>query len=212
MPIFAALNFALFLLFCLMEAIIQLDQQVFEWINHDLHNYWMDLIMPYWRDKLTWAPLYLLAVVYLLWAFRLKGLVFILAVALTIGVSDQTSSELIKKNVKRVRPCNDLAFNDEVLLLVPCGGGYSFTSSHATNHFALAMFIALTFGARFRRIRLPLFLWAASIAFGQVYVGVHYPLDILAGAVVGMLIGYLMYQLYKKYIPPQLSVLAHPAN
>lgn len=190
-----------------MDTIIQLDQQVFEWINHDLHNYWLDAIMPYWRDKTTWIPLYLLAAGWLLWTFRLKGLVYILAVALTIAVADQTSSELIKKSIKRIRPCNDIEFKDQVELLVPCGGGFSFTSSHATNHFALAMFIALTLGRRYRRIRWPLFIWAATIAVGQVYVGVHYPLDITAGALTGVLIGFLMYKVYEKCIPPRLGIL-----
>ena len=82
-------------------------------------------------------------------------------------------------------------------LRVHCGGGYSFTSSHATNHFALATFLVIILGPFFKWIRIPIFLWAASIAFGQVYVGVHYPLDVLAGSIVGILLGILMTKFYQ---------------
>jgi undecaprenyl-diphosphatase len=184
-----------------MTSLLHFDQLAFEWINHDWHTYWLDAVMPVWRDKTTWFPLYALAAGWLGWRYRRNGLIFLVAVALTIVVADQTSSELIKKSVRRIRPCNDPSFRDQVELLVPCGNGYSFTSSHATNHFALAMFITMTLGRRFRRIRWPLFLWAATIALGQVYVGVHYPLDITAGALTGVLLGYLFSLAYRKWLP-----------
>lgn len=155
--------------------------------------------MPYWRDKSTWIPLYLLLAGFLCYHYRLKGLYFVLAVALTIGIADQISSEVIKKNIVRLRPCNDVAIKDQVQLLVPCGSGYSFTSSHAANHFAIATFIALTLGQIFRWMRWPLFLWAASIAYGQVYVGVHYPLDVLCGGLLGALVGWAIAKLYLRW-------------
>ena len=117
------------------------------------------------------------------------------------------SSELVKKTVRRIRPCNDPELQEEVKLLVSCGAGYSFTSSHATNHFAVAAFISMTLGLLYRWIRLPLFLWAASIAFGQVYVGVHYPLDVIGGGILGVLIGFIIARLYQQFerfsLPPK---------
>jgi len=108
----------------------------------------------------------------------------------TVGMADVVSSKLVKPAVQRVRPCNDVGLKFEVRELVHCGGGYSFTSSHATNHFAIATFLYLVLGGlRKKWIRWALLAWAASIAYGQVYVGVHYPLDVITGAVLGSLIG-----------------------
>ncbi|MCI5082900.1 MAG: phosphatase PAP2 family protein [Saprospiraceae bacterium] len=174
----------------MMETILQLDEQLFFIINNDWHNPFLDAIMPYWREKTTWIPLYIALAAFVIYRFRVKGLYFILAVALTVGVADTVSSKLIKKTVKRVRPCNDTEIKAQVDLLVGCGGGYSFTSSHATNHFAVAVFIINTLGLLFRRIRWPFLIWAATIALGQVYVGVHYPIDITVGAIIGSLIGW----------------------
>ena len=98
-----------------------------------------------------------------------------------------------------MRPCNDIIFQDTVELRVDCGGGYSFTSSHATNHFALAMFIIFTLGKKNRWIRWGLILWAGSIAYAQVYVGVHYPLDVFIGSLLGILIGTFVASFYGSF-------------
>lgn len=182
-----------------MNELLQLDQALFYWINNDWHTPWLDAIMPYWRDRNFWIPLYAVGVALVVWKYRMKSLYLLLAIAMTIAIADQTSSELIKKNVKRLRPCNDPEVKTQVDLLIPCGVGYSFTSSHAANHFALAAFLGFTVGRRYRRIRVPLYLWAASIALGQVYVGVHYPLDITMGALLGVLIGWAMSRMYLRW-------------
>lgn len=197
-----------------METLIELDQQVFEWINGEWTWSILDQIMPWWRDKKTWYPLYIFIIIFSVVKFRLKGLYFILAVVLSIGLADLCSSQLLKKNVKRLRPCNDLEFKEEVRLLVHCGRAYSFTSSHAANHFAIATFISLTLGLMYGWIKWPLMLWAGSIAYGQVYVGVHYPLDILVGSLIGILVGFLIAKLYlradKLKIDIQSNKLAGP--
>ena len=122
--------------------------------------------------------------------------------ALTVTISDTVSSKIIKKSVQRTRPCNDtnrlLEQGHEVKLLVPCGSGYSFPSSHATNHFAVAVFVIFTFAAHKKWSKWGLIAWASSIALGQVYVGVHYPLDIICGGVLGSIIGWRVAFLYKK--------------
>ncbi len=179
-----------------METLLQLDEQLFHLINHNWHHAALDAVMPYWRDKRVWIPLYLVIAGYCWYRFRVKGIYLVLALGLTVGIADNVSSQLIKKTVKRIRPCNDATLTQEVQLLVPCGSGYSFTSSHAVNHFAVATFLSMTLGLYHRRIRLPLFLWAASIAFGQVYVGVHYPLDVICGALLGSLLAYALARLY----------------
>lgn len=175
-----------------METLLELDETLFFMINEGWSNAWLDAIMPTWRDKYTWIPLY---VVFLVLAFirykPLKAGIFVLILAGVVGLSDQTSSQWIKKNVQRLRPCNTTELQEDINVLVPCGSGYSFTSSHATNHFAIATFIAFTLFVSLTWAKVLVFLWAASIALGQVYVGVHYPLDITAGAILGFLIGSL---------------------
>ena len=113
------------------------------------------------------------------------------------------SSKIIKKSVQRTRPCNDISRlseqGHEVKLLVPCGSGYSFPSSHATNHFAVAVFVIFTFANRKKWLKWGLIAWASSIALGQVYVGVHYPLDVLCGGLLGSFIGWGLAFFYKKY-------------
>lgn len=190
----------------MIETLLQLDQALFFWINNDLHNPVLDWLMPYWRSKYTWIPFYLLLLGFSIWKFKRRGLYFILGLGLTVAISDQLSSELVKKSVQRVRPCNDVSIKDDVALLVRCGGGYSFTSSHATNHFAVAVFLILTLAGRYKYMRGALLFWAATIALGQVYVGVHYPLDILGGALLGSLVGILVAFLFNKYIGLEKTV------
>jgi len=91
--------------------------------------------------------------------------------------------------IGRVRPCNDPVLSDIVRDLVQCGSGYSFPSTHATNHFAMAIFIAMTLGAKRPLLWLGCLLWAGSVSYAQIYVGVHYPLDIIGGALLGIMIG-----------------------
>lgn len=183
----------------MLDTLLQWDQWLFHVVNYDWHNGWLDAVMPYWREKKMWIPLYLIIGGFVFYRYRLKGLYFILAAVLTIAIADPLSSQLIKKNFQRDRPCREATLQQEVNLLIPCGGGYSFTSSHATNHFAIGVFLFLTIGNLIRTWRWLFLFWAASIAFGQVYVGVHYPLDVIAGGLVGSLIGWLVFRLYEHW-------------
>ncbi len=191
-----------------MTELIQLDQQIFDWINHGLQNAFLDGIMPFWREKRTWIPLYLALVLFLLVRYRLNGFLYILVVVAVVGLADTMSSKVVKPAVARERPCNEPGFKSTVSLKVDrCGVGKSFTSSHATNHFALASFWVFTLPFLGRWGKLLLWLWAASIAFGQVYVGVHYPFDVLGGTLLGLLIGITFTWLYR-IIPPKYRIEA----
>lgn len=182
-----------------METLIAWDQWLFGVINGHWHADFLDAIMPFWREKSTWIPLYL---VFLILGIRYWGkrcLGFGLGVLLCVTLADTVSSKIIKPTFKRDRPCRELTLQTEARVLIPCGGGYSFTSSHATNHFAIAIFVWFTLGVRSKWFRIPILLWAASIAWGQVYVGVHYPLDILAGAFLGSCIGYMVVLAFRRF-------------
>ncbi len=135
--------------------------------------------------------------------FGKRGWTWILFAIINVTLTDQVSSSLVKKMIERIRPCNEEALVGKMrLLLEHCSGGYSFTSSHATNHFGFAMFVFLTTKHIMGKWTRWLFIWAATISYGQVYVGVHYPLDVLAGSLLGMGIGALTAKYYNKKIGP----------
>ena len=180
-----------------MTSLIDIDYQLFHLINSGCQNAVFDWLLPILRDKHTWLPIYLFLFVFWVLNFGKKGLYFALAFALTVGMADATSSHLLKKTVRRLRPCQVLEQPDDMHLLVRCGSGYSFPSSHAANHFAMAVFLGLAFGKRWRWVKWASLFWATSIAFSQVYVGVHFPVDVAAGALLGSGVGYVFFRLSK---------------
>lgn len=177
---------------------IAIDEAIFRSINVNGHHIVLDYILPFIRNKYFWVPLYLFLISVIWINFPRKAIYFLLSMVLCIFLSDTISSEWVKKTVKRVRPCNQEVLAQEVKLLVHCGSGYSFPSSHATNHFALALFLIVGLGKIWPRIKIPLLIWAGLISFAQVYVGVHFPVDILAGAILGSFIGWAIARMYLK--------------
>lgn len=173
------------------EQIIQLDQDLFFAINHGLSNHFFDWLMPILRNRFTWTPLYLFIVIFLVRNYRKIGWLILIFMGVTFGFTDYFSSSVIKPAVERLRPCNEPEIKSEVRNIVDCGTGFSFPSSHAANHFAIAVFLILLFYNKWKWI-LPIGLfWAASISFAQIYVGVHYPIDVLSGALLGSIIAYV---------------------
>lgn len=177
--------------------IIQWDIALFEWVNDDLSSPLLDFVLPWMREPLFWLPLYLFIISFVFFNFRWKAYWFVLFLLLTVGSADMVSSRIIKKTVKRLRPCNTEHIH--VIERVHCGSGYSFTSSHATNHFAIATFLIMILGGLFRWIKPWLWTWAAIISFSQVYVGVHFPIDIVCGATIGIIIGWGWAILFNRY-------------
>lgn len=185
----------------MLQEIINLDKEIFLAINQGLSNPIFDWLLPILRNPFTWAPLYLFVIIFFIKNYGKIGILIVACTLLNFGISDGVSSHLIKKNVKRVRPCNDIEFKHEVNTRVRCGSGYSFTSSHATNHFAMAFFWIVLFRRKWKHTLWLSILWAASIAFSQIYVGVHYPLDVLCGAILGIIIGLSSGYLFKRFVP-----------
>ncbi len=175
-----------------MEALLTLDEQLYIFINQHLSNGLFDALLVPLRHKLCSIPLYLFVASVIFIQYRRKAWLVFLGIGLLIGTSDFVSSQLIKKTVKRDRPCHQVELTP--VIRIPCTYGYSFTSSHATNHMGQAMFYFLIFP--FFRWRMLFFVWAGMISFAQVYVGVHYPGDIIAGMMLGGLIGWLTYKAY----------------
>ena len=162
-----------------------MEASLFEFLNQDLANPFFDAVLPVYRDKLTWVPLYVLTA-YVIWSRYgwKRTLYLLLCIGLVIAVADQIAATVIKPWVGRLRPCATEALQTQVRILVSCGGKYGFPSNHATNHFAVATVLCLTVLHKWQW-RILWLLWALSISLAQVYVGKHFPADILAGALLG---------------------------
>jgi undecaprenyl-diphosphatase len=170
-----------------------LDQQLLLFLN-SIHSPFMDHVMYAISGKIIWVPLYLAILIYLGIKYKRKFLVILIFIILAATLADQTSV-LIKNIVHRLRPCQEPSISGLVHLVNgECGGLYSFVSSHATNSFDVALLSLLFIKKRWYSISIV--IWALVIGYSRIYLGVHYPGDVLCGSVLGALIGWSMYQLY----------------
>ena len=182
-----------------MNKLFQLDKHFFQLINGKWHNDLFDTLMPYIRNSITWIPLYLFLLVFTFSNFKKNTWWWLFFAAGTVIISNFISSDLIKENFLRLRPCNDPDLSGSIRVLVTYRPqSSSFTSSHATNHFAMAAFFYFTLKKKLGNWALLFFLWAISICYAQVYVGVHFPLDVISGAVIGFVFGYLSARSFNK--------------
>ncbi|GBD93954.1 undecaprenyl-diphosphatase BcrC [bacterium BMS3Abin05] len=184
---------------------VHLDTILFNLFNQTLANPVLDWIMPRLTNLNNWRlPLLLIWLALMFWGGR-KGRTAAILIILTIALSDQISSAVIKPFVHRIRPCHVIK---TVHLLVGCSGSFSFPSSHATNSMAAASL----FAGFYPKIRWYLYTLAGLIAFSRVYVGVHYPFDVITGAILGFLIGWLIVAGYKKFLKARIEILRENAN
>lgn len=177
-----------------------IDRKLFFLVNNGTANALSDAVMPFLREANLWIPLYLFMLVFAAVNFGARGWLWMLFVICAVGLCDLVSSHLIKAFVFRLRPCQNPDLADRIRVLANyCPHSSSFTSSHATNHFGLAMFFVSTL----RKYSGPwvnlFFIWAGIICYAQVYVGVHYPFDVCCGALLGCAIGYFMALFFNNY-------------
>ncbi|MGN7985712.1 phosphatase PAP2 family protein [Pedobacter sp. 22226] len=185
----------------MIESIQQFDVELFLKIHRGLSNSFFDWLMPLMRNRFFWSPLYLFIIVFCIKQYKKQGYYIIGMVLFTFAMGDLIASRVVKPWVSRVRPCNDMSLANDIIHRVPCGSGLSFPSAHATNHFAIAVFLICIFYSRWKPI-LPIGLfWAFIISFAQVYVGVHYPVDVTTGALLGITIGFICSRIFKKLQP-----------
>jgi undecaprenyl-diphosphatase len=161
--------------------------------------------MVFVSGKLSWLPLYIFLLYLIIRKFKWKSGLVLLFIGLLILAADQLSVHAFKNTFQRLRPCH----NEELKLLVhtvnTCGGQFGFVSSHAANSFALAVFVGLLLKRTYKYLPAILIIWGILIAYSRVYLGVHYPGDVLGGAILGAGIGwglYLAYQQIEKRIYP----------
>ena len=187
----------------MLDQLLALDRTTFIAINNGLANPFFDSICPWIRKQEIWYPVYAFFIFLLIKKYKVESWKIILAAALMIICTDQFSANLVKNTFMRLRPCAEPSLAGVTRHLIVSCNGYSFISAHATNHFALAVFMSF-FLKQIKFILPILIFWAFSIAFSQVYVGVHYPADVLTGALVGTLFGVSFSRYVHKYV--QLKV------
>ena len=181
------------------DAVKNMDYRLFAKMNGQWHNSFLDTVLPFIREPTLWVPLYFFLVIFALMNFKLKGWYWVLFFLINVTLSDYVSSTLIKGHLFRLRPCHDPLLLDHIRFLVSyCPVSSSFTSSHAANHFAAAMFIFTTFKKQVSPWWALLFLWAFAISYAQVYVGVHFPVDIFCGGIVGVILGYIPAKVFNR--------------
>ncbi len=181
-----------------MKEIIDFDKWLFLQINQKGTNKFLDWLMPALREPTNWIPLYIFLFLFVILCFGKKGWWLTLYAIIIVAITDSISSRIFKPLIGRLRPCNDPSFSSNVRLLVGCGNNGSFTSSHAANHFGLAMFLFLTFRSFIGNWAYVFFIWAAAISYAQVYVGVHYPIDVLGGTILGCIVGWIAGNIFQQ--------------
>ena len=174
--------------------LVRLDQQLLLYLNSLNSPFW-DQVMYAISGKFLWIPLYLAILIYLGYTYKRKFLVILLFIILGITIADQTSVHLFKNMFQRLRPCHEPALEGMVhLVRGECGGLYGFVSSHATNSFYVAVFSLLFIRRRWYTV--SIIIWALVVGYSRIYLGVHYPGDVICGSLLGALVGWFVYTLY----------------
>lgn len=179
-----------------MEELLELDRKIFLELNSSFRNPFVDQLMMFLSTTSAWIPLYLFLLYLLIRNYKKQTWIVLLAVALTILLADQVTSSIMKPFFERLRPSHEPSLAEQVYIVNKYRGGrFGFASSHAANTFGIAtlMFLLLK---NFRPWIALLFLWAIGVGYTRIYLGVHYPGDILAGYLIGFLSALASYYLF----------------
>lgn len=180
-----------------METITNIDSDLFLFLN-GLHADWLDKVMIAITQMWVWIPLYLLLIYWTVKQYGKRCWWVFLAVGVVVLCSDQLSAHVCKPLFQRLRPCYNPNLQD--LIYLPkgmAGGRYGFVSSHATNTFAVAAFLTGALRKNRNWIGIVLYLWAFISSYSRIYLGFHYPGDILCGALLGILIGLMLWKVFQ---------------
>ncbi|MBV6645728.1 MAG: phosphatase PAP2 family protein [Cyclobacteriaceae bacterium] len=170
------------------------DLALFDVLNGFGYPY-LNIPMIWLSDKYIWIPLYLFLIYKLHQKYQGKVWVPLLAILLIITLADQLTSSLMKPYFERLRPCREQSLKELVIVVAGCGGKYGFASSHAANTMGLATFFSKLYP---NTLGYLLIAWALLVSYSRVYLGVHYPGDIVVGMLLGVILGLCAYQLVRK--------------
>jgi PAP2 superfamily. len=172
-----------------------LDQQLFLFLNSHNSPFW-DTVMYTISGRIIWVPLYLAILLYLGFKYKRKFLIIIPFIIIAVTLADQVSVQLFKNIFMRLRPCHEPSLAGMVHLVNgECGGLYGFVSSHASNSFNVALLSLMFIKKRWYTI--SIIIWALVIGYSRIYLGVHYPGDVVCGSMVGAFIGWGVNKLYE---------------
>ena len=180
----------------MLDLILEYDHKLFLWLNN-LGNESFDWFWMLMTNKLFNFFVYSIALIYLLKKTDIKSLIsMILFLSILILISDQTSN-LFKNFFERLRPCYDEQISSYMRLVKDsCGGLYSFFSAHASNSFSLASFFFFVYYKIIQRKIILFFFLACLVSYSRVYIGVHYPLDIITGSIFGFVSGFILFKFW----------------
>ena len=179
-----------------MDQIREWDKQLLIFLN-SYHADWLDPVMYQFTKTWFWLPFYIFLIFLIIKNYKKESWVILVVIAIMITMSNEITSSIMKPYFARLRPSHDPSLEGIIHLVNGEQGGlYGFASSHASNTFATAMFLWLLFRKRYSWIPL-LFLWAVVMTYTRIYLGFHYPGDILVGGAIGIFIAWLNFQFYE---------------
>jgi len=183
----------------MIDWLIDLDRALFLFFNTEFTHPIFDAMMPFLRHRNTWIPLYIIIIFVAVYKKKWQVLPWLIGIIIAVAGADIISSHFFKPYFGRLRPCNELSpvYEQMILRLKKCSGHNSFTSSHAANHGAIAAFMLFSTSYKYRKYMYVFIPWALIICWAQMYVGVHYPLDILGGLIIGCFTAWIGTQAYK---------------
>ena len=181
----------------MLEQLLQYDKELFLFLNTLGSSPW-DGFWMFVTNKFNWTPLYILLLVLSFKHYGPKKTILVLvAVSLLVLSTDQLAN-FFKYGIQRLRPCYDAEVADLMRLVKDtCGGKYGYFSAHAGNHFAVAFFFTFLLRSKIPYVGVFLMVWASLVAYSRIYIGVHFPLDVLTGALFGLVLGQGFIQLYR---------------